>query len=357
MLLLVRFLPLLLALGVFLAKVKARDVLGVLGSSILLDPELKVDPNKNEITWTFISRSILHHVPGHPTMEPSIWFKSRLQYNISSGTLMVNRLKHGDQGGYTFAIDGKVWRIIQLLVFDNLTEASILPNTKSLGFTVQLTCEVSGDHIEYQWQKDGGEVSHHHWLMDGNRTLVIPSASIDDCGMYTCVATNPVSSIQANYTLILQGLSLKEVVLVAASTAGLVLSSASLHPAMFPDQWRWKTLGALLKIKFYFLSLSFSNTVFFIVIYITFAYWILFKGLSPLDVVVIISLITGLRLSSAFVNQPHNTSSDKESQRTGLFVKLLSICKAVLFNCIILTFAVNTVMTGLCSNIIISINH
>ncbi|XP_051899705.1 HEPACAM family member 2-like [Pristis pectinata] len=307
-----RLSPLLLALGLVTAAADTKEVVGVLGSSVLLDPELKVDPSKNEILWTFITRSILHHVPGHTSVEPNEQFKSRLQFNTSNGSLMVNGLKPSDQGEYTFIVGGRELRTIQLLLFDKLSEPSILTNTRSLGFTVQLTCGVSGDPHEYQWQKDGGEISQHHQLIDGNRTLVIPSASTGDCGMYTCVAFNPVSSIQANYTLILIGLSFEDVVIVAVSTVGLLISSASLLPAaVLLDHW--KTLGALLGISVYCLSLSICNVAFFVVIYIAFSDWILIKGFSPLDVVVVVALITGLRLSSAFVNASTNAPQTRRS--------------------------------------------
>ncbi|XP_072921776.1 neural cell adhesion molecule L1-like [Hemitrygon akajei] len=220
-----------------------KEEVGLLGSSVLLDPELKVDPSKSEIVWMFIDRSILHHVPGHSLVELSEQFEFRLQFNTSNGALTVNGTEHGDQGDYTFIVDGQELRIIQLRLVDELSEASIFTNIESLGFTVELTCEVFGDSNVYQWQKNGGEISQHHQLTDENRTLVIPSASSEDCGVYTCITTNPVSSIQTNYTLMLRGLSLNDVILITVLTAGHVISGPSLRSAMLPDQWRWKTLG------------------------------------------------------------------------------------------------------------------
>ncbi|XP_072892168.1 uncharacterized protein [Hemitrygon akajei] len=93
---------------------KVKEEVGLLGSSVLLDPELKVDPSKSEIIWTFIGRSILRHVPGHSLVEPSDQFKFRLHFNTSNGALTVNGSEHGDQGDYTFIVDGQELRIIQL---------------------------------------------------------------------------------------------------------------------------------------------------------------------------------------------------------------------------------------------------
>ncbi|XP_059827193.1 contactin-6-like [Hypanus sabinus] len=183
---------------------KVKEEFGLLGSAVLLDPELKVDPSKSEIIWTFISRSILHHIPGHSLVELSDEFKFRLHFNTSNGALTVNGAEHGDQGDYTFIVDGQELRIIQLRLLDELSEGSIFTNIELLGSTIELTCEVFGDSNVYQWQKNGGEISQHQQLTDENRTLVIPSASFEDCGVYTCITTNPVSSIQANYTLMLR---------------------------------------------------------------------------------------------------------------------------------------------------------
>ncbi|XP_072892385.1 uncharacterized protein [Hemitrygon akajei] len=281
---------------------KVKEEVGLLGSSVLLDPELKVDPSKSEIVWVFFDRSILRHVPGHSLVEPSEQFEFRLHFDTSNGALTVNGAEHGDQGDYTFIVDGQELRIIQLRLVDELSEGSIFTNIESLGFTVELTCEVFGDSIVYQWQKNGGEISQRHQLTDENRTLVIPSASSEDCGVYTCITTNPVSSIQTNYTLMLRGLSLKDVILIAVLTAGHVISGPSLLSAMLPDQWRWKTLGVRLGYRFYFLILWICNTLSLIAMYIVLVYWSVVGGLSPLDFVVICVLIVGLQLSSSYIN-------------------------------------------------------
>ncbi|XP_072892495.1 contactin-6-like [Hemitrygon akajei] len=282
---------------------KVKEEVGLLGSSVLLDPELKVDPSKSEIVWTFIGRSILHHVPGHSLVELSDQFKFRLHFNTSNGALTVNGAEHGDQGDYTFIVDEEELRIIELHLFDELSEASIFTNIESLGFTVRLTCDVFGDLNVYQWRKNGGEISQHHQLTDENGTLVIPSTSIEDCGVYTCITTNPVSSIQTNYTLMLRGFFLNDVIMIAALTAGLVISAPSLHSAVLPDQWRWKTLGGRLGYRFYFLSLWVCNTLSFSAMYIVLIYWIVVEGLSPLDFVVIGVTIIGLLLSSFYINE------------------------------------------------------
>ncbi|XP_072888916.1 uncharacterized protein [Hemitrygon akajei] len=330
---------------------KVKEEFGLLGSSVLLDPDLKVDSSKSEIVWTFIGRSILRHVPGHSLVELSEQFKFRLHFDTSNGALTVNEAEHGDQGDYTFIVDGQELRIIQLHLVDELSEASIFTNIESLGFTVELTCDVFGDSKVYQWQKNGGEISQRHQLTDKNRTLVIPSASSEDCGVYTCITTNPVSSIQTNYTLMLRGFSLKDVILIAVLTAGQVISAASLHSAMLPDQLRWKTLGGHLGYRFYFLNLWTCNTLSLIAMYIALMYWFVVEGLSPLDFVVIGVLIVGLQFSSFYINELRYVTKIwellKGSQIIAIWRKLKAISDIVLINCFIIAWIVSATIFGI----------
>ncbi|XP_072115197.1 uncharacterized protein [Mobula birostris] len=338
---------------------KDKEEIGLLGSSVLLDPELKVDPSKSEIVWTFISRNILHHVPGHSLVEMSDQFKFRLHFDTSNGALTVDGAEDGDQGDYTFIVDGQELRIIQLNLFDELSEGSIFTNVESLGLTVKLTCDVIGDSNVYRWQKNGGEISQRHQLTDENSTLVIPSASFEDCGVYACITTNPVSSIQTNYTLMLGGLSLKDIIMIAVLTAGQVISAPSLHSAILPDQWRWKTLRGRLGYRFYFLSLWICNTLSLIAMYIVIMYWFVVAGLSPLDFVVIAVMIVGLQLSSIYINFLPSVTEIWEllegSQIITIWERVKAVCDIALINCFIIAWIVSATIFGLSTAGIVSI--
>ncbi|XP_059826770.1 uncharacterized protein LOC132394519 isoform X3 [Hypanus sabinus] len=333
------------------AEDKGKQKVGVLGSSVLLDPELKVDPSKSEKVWTFNGRSILLHVPGHSSVEPSDQFKFRLHFNTSNGALTVNGAERGDQGNYTFIVGGQELRIIQLRLFDKLSKASISTNIKSLGFTVELTCDVFGDPYVYQWQKNGGEISQRHQLTDGNRTLVISGSSCEDRGVYTCITTNPASSIQTNYTLMLRGFSLNGVILIAVLTAGQVISAASLQSAVLPDQRRWKTLGGCLGYRFYFLILWICNTLSLIAMYIVFVYWSVVGGISQLDLVVICVMIIGLQLSSLYINALPYVSKIWEllegSHTFRILSRNISVFYTILKDCVIVAWIINITSFGL----------
>ncbi|XP_072331509.1 cell adhesion molecule CEACAM6-like [Scyliorhinus torazame] len=130
-------------------------------------------------------------------------YQGRLDVFPPNGSFILHNLTSSDAGLYTLFINLRkiVAQNVQLKIIEELSNTLILSNSTSLGSTIALTCDVSGEPLEYQWQKDGGEIAPHHRLINGNRSLIIPNARKGDCGMYTCLAVNPVSSTRADYTL------------------------------------------------------------------------------------------------------------------------------------------------------------
>ncbi|XP_078272512.1 uncharacterized protein LOC144603200 isoform X2 [Rhinoraja longicauda] len=312
---------------------KIKEVIGVLGSSVLLDPELKVDPSKNDISWTFYGDYILNHIPGHITVEPTDQFKSRLKFDPSKGTLTINELQHDDNGNYTVLINDKEMKILRLLIFEKLSNVSILTSFTALSFLVNLGCDVTGDATEYQWWKDGGEISQHHQLTEENRTLVIKHSLVSDCGTYTCFAKNPISSIKGDYNLILHGLTEKDSIIVLLSGAALAVCSASLHPTV-PDHWRRNLLGAFLGFKFHFLGMAICKILVDVAFFVAFFYFI-DLGFSPLVLLTLDALTTGLLLSTTYID----TSVDlfrRSGQGTFHRMKILLNLLSILSDCITL---------------------
>ncbi|XP_059826775.1 uncharacterized protein LOC132394523 [Hypanus sabinus] len=224
-------LSLLWLLGASSNEVKREAAVAKLGSSIFLQSEVGVKPQKQEIIWTFISShrsplTILHHIPNYKEWaEPSEQFKLRLRFFRSNGSLMINGLKAGDQGDYILEVDNCELKVIHLSLFDDLLEAVILTNSSSsFVSTTWLLCNVTGDPQKYQWWKNGVEISQLHQLTDGNRSLIIMNPSIRDCGIYTCVASNPAVSIQVNYTLIIFDFHQEDIAIIVLSVMSPVLS-------------------------------------------------------------------------------------------------------------------------------------
>ncbi|XP_072886436.1 uncharacterized protein [Hemitrygon akajei] len=104
------------------SSVRSKEVIGTIGSSVFLDPELQGDLSKSEILWTFTGSNkspvtILDYVPDKPVEEPNEQFRSRLQFNASTGCLLVDRIKPEDQGFYSFVVDKRRTTTIELLLF------------------------------------------------------------------------------------------------------------------------------------------------------------------------------------------------------------------------------------------------
>ncbi|XP_051899854.1 uncharacterized protein LOC127586085 [Pristis pectinata] len=179
---------------------------------------------------------------------------------------------------------------------DKLSEPSIWSNASSPGSTIQLMCNV-GDASSYQWWKDGREVSHHH-LRDGNRSLVILNASRSDCGNYTCVATNPVSSVQASYLLTIHGLRPVETVIVVASIVGIVSSVVSFVGLLLRCCLRRELIQASVKqSKILSLLLFIFNKVSLVAILIALISWIVIKGAASVPVVALCIALVLLALN------------------------------------------------------------
>ncbi|XP_072115103.1 uncharacterized protein [Mobula birostris] len=186
------------------APEKWKVVNGTIGSSFFLDPEHEGDLSRSEILWTFTGSNkslvtILDHVPDKPVEKPYEQFRSRLQFNASTGCLLVYRIKPEDQGVYNFVVDERRTTTIELLLFYKLSKIFIRSYSVA-GNTIQLTCEVDGNPHKYEWLKNGGEISQRHWLINESRSLILTDFA-NVCRTYTCVASNPISLVQANYTV------------------------------------------------------------------------------------------------------------------------------------------------------------
>ncbi|XP_062904271.1 uncharacterized protein LOC134346687 isoform X5 [Mobula hypostoma] len=183
-----------------------EEVVSVFGSSVLLDPEITVDPSKNEILWTFKASNksddmILDHIPGVATLEPSERFKDRLQFNAAKGALTINRLEASDEGNYTYSVDSKELKIIQLLVIDKMKEvigilgSSVLldpkikvdPNKNEILWTFiasNKSLEVVLDHIPGLTMEPSEQFKNRLQFFASSGGLMINSLKTSDQGDY-----------------------------------------------------------------------------------------------------------------------------------------------------------------------------
>ncbi|XP_041069455.1 hepatocyte cell adhesion molecule-like isoform X2 [Carcharodon carcharias] len=234
-----RTLPPLLLLGLFLlrplhAEVGRREVFAAIGSSVLLDPEHEANLSNSEIIWNFTGSNgnlvtILDYVPNHPMEEPNNHFKSRLHFNSSTGSLILNHLNPSDQGVYTIILDDKLIRITDLSLIEPLAEPLI--NVTFVDTTIELTCKVSvGKASSILWRKDAEVIRNgqHYQLVRNNSKLIISEASKSDCGIYTCTVENPVSKKNYSYSLTIYGAALLHRYTKILSITALITAAAAL---------------------------------------------------------------------------------------------------------------------------------
>ncbi|XP_072886835.1 uncharacterized protein [Hemitrygon akajei] len=339
------------------AEAEREEVVGVLGSSVLLDPEITVDSSKNEILWIFKASNkshdvILDHIPGVVTLEPSEQFKDRLQFNALSGALTISRLNASDQGDYTFTVDGKELKIMELLVIDKVKEEVGL-----LGSSVLLDPELKVDPSKSEIVQNfsSRDILHHvpgHSSVEpsdqfkfrlhfntSNDALTVNGAEHGDQEDDTFFVDGQMlrRTQQRHF-----GLSFKEIIMSAASTAAQVISVSPLHSAMLPDQWRWKTLGGTLGNTFYISILCICNSLLLITMYIMPLYWTMdgVSGFLTMHFVVIVVMIAGQGLSSLFItvllDVTRNLKILEGSQSIRIWLKLKAVCDIVLKDCFII---------------------
>ncbi|XP_067865349.1 hepatic and glial cell adhesion molecule-like isoform X3 [Heterodontus francisci] len=214
-------LPLLLLLQLINAEGGMKEVFGVVGSSVLLDPEYGADLSNSDVIWMFTGSSgkpvtILDYVPNHPKAEPSEQFKSRLYFNVSGGSLMLNSLKASDQGVYTITVDEDWKRSKDLKLTEPLSDPLIFSNSTCVETTIELTCQVSAGKVHSVLWRKGDEVitnGQHYQLVQKDNKLIISKARKSDCGIYTCTVENAVSKKNSSYSLSIYDLQLTENVL------------------------------------------------------------------------------------------------------------------------------------------------
>ncbi|XP_048376261.1 uncharacterized protein LOC125446600 [Stegostoma tigrinum] len=217
-------------------------------------------------------------------------YDGRLDVFPLNGSFVLHNLTTSDQGLYTLHINLQniTVQAIRLWVMDKLSNPSIFSNSTFIASTIMLTCNVSGQPHEYQWQKDGANISQHHQLVDGNRSLIIPNARKDDCGMYACVIINPVSSVWADYTVTIYGIPQEQYIIVVASVVGLVFSAVS-----FTGQIVRCCLNKLFTqqaLLIFLLILFAGNSTSLVATCIALIFWIYIKGATSVSVVALVSV-------------------------------------------------------------------
>uniref|UniRef100_A0A3B4U822 Roundabout, axon guidance receptor, homolog 2 (Drosophila) n=1 Tax=Seriola dumerili TaxID=41447 RepID=A0A3B4U822_SERDU len=162
--------------------------------------------------------AILECVPprGHP--EPTIyWKKDKVRIDdkddritIRGGKLMISNTRKSDAGMYicvgTNMVGERDSETAQVTVFERPTFLRRPINQVVLEEeTVEFRCQVQGDpQPNVRWRKDDIDVPRGRYEIKYDKddyVLKVKKASINDEGMFTCVAENRVGKLEASATL------------------------------------------------------------------------------------------------------------------------------------------------------------
>ncbi|XP_048376259.1 uncharacterized protein LOC125446599 isoform X2 [Stegostoma tigrinum] len=211
------------------------NVVAAIGSSVLLDPEYGANLSDSQVEWTFKNSSgklltILDYIPNSPVQKPNKHYHSRLRFNASNGSIMVDSLKPSDQGVYTITVNGTWNRSMDLKLIEPLAEPLI--KATFVDSAVELTCHMTaGKASSILWRKGPDLIRNgqHYQLVQNNSKLIIVKATKADCDTYTCTVENMFSKRSDAYHLILHSTQLLHdcarilsIIALAAAAAALI---------------------------------------------------------------------------------------------------------------------------------------
>ncbi|XP_025767436.1 carcinoembryonic antigen-related cell adhesion molecule 5 isoform X1 [Oreochromis niloticus] len=140
------------------------------------------------------------------------WFLNGDQLRDTGSEVRLMNVQMSQSGNYSCqAFNSKTLRSqtsqpSAITVLEKISAASVKPSTNLPveGTSVSLTCEASGSVFRRNWMKDGSELTptDNMILSDNNRVLTFNTVNRKDNGEYFCQISNPISSDEAKYVMI-----------------------------------------------------------------------------------------------------------------------------------------------------------
>ncbi|XP_039768392.1 HEPACAM family member 2-like isoform X3 [Ornithorhynchus anatinus] len=151
---------------------------------------------------------------GSSFLLPGLTHLNGSQFYPSNASLQLKDLQVKDSGIYQLRVTlqqqpESIQRIC-LEIMDPLLEPKVSKNASRIGSIIELTCQsVFGKVDTYQWRKDGRLLPEddRYQLSGNNSTLYIQKAQQSDCGNYSCLVRNEVSSNSSLLQLNFKGVS------------------------------------------------------------------------------------------------------------------------------------------------------
>ncbi|XP_036067651.1 carcinoembryonic antigen-related cell adhesion molecule 1-like, partial [Oryzias melastigma] len=155
--------------------------------------------------WTFnVTDFIISYNPSSTDIFPN--YQDRITYVSSTASLELRDLTMEDTGEYTVNVVPNGGGRINLDIYEKIFGVSIKASTEQIieGSSVTLTCEASGSSPSRTWKKDGSDLnsSENVTLSEDNTVLTFKAVKKENSGQYVCLVSNPVSSSEAKFTIV-----------------------------------------------------------------------------------------------------------------------------------------------------------
>ncbi|XP_038672864.1 uncharacterized protein LOC119976412 [Scyliorhinus canicula] len=181
------------------------NIIQIVGSSALLEPMKDISTLK--ITWQYLGpqteQLILQHTSYSNIVAFNSYFERRVKFDMESGSLLLKNLEVVNSGLYYMSaiqpLQNEILRkhtYFHVEVQEKLRSPQIIQEPIYILDHVTLSCIVQTVHVSSMiWQKDKEPLRSTRMRLEfDNTTLLIGSMNVMDCGMYTCIVKNEVST-------------------------------------------------------------------------------------------------------------------------------------------------------------------
>ncbi|XP_072115213.1 uncharacterized protein [Mobula birostris] len=247
---------------------ETMQVEGALGSNVLLESGNSADLHGREVVWEFTSNNgteftILDVGPNHPEVKPNKYFEDRLNFNLSTGDLLLSNLKTSDQGNYTISIDGQEPRKRELRIFEMKQVEGALGSNVSL--ESGNSANLHGHEVVWKFTSNN-ETEFTILDVGPNHPEVKPNKYFKDRLNFNLstgdlLLSNLKTSDQGNYTISVNSRKLRKIDLrifdpsaddipmIVLSISALVFSSVYLIAVFLLNIWKCKSNRELPKYE------------------------------------------------------------------------------------------------------------
>ncbi|KAG7216933.1 hypothetical protein INR49_001587 [Caranx melampygus] len=172
----------------------------------------------SQVTWIYETEgrriNIAVFQPNKTPSYPDSPLKDRVSFSPSppvlvSPSIQIRDIKKTDEGNYICifgTLAGFIENVTNLEMLEKIVDASVTPSTNQTveGNSVNLTCEAAGSVFSRKWMKNGAELTESDNMMFYNegRVLTFLSLKKTDSGQYSCIISNPLSSGEAKYDMV-----------------------------------------------------------------------------------------------------------------------------------------------------------